>query len=345
MSIEITLYTKKATKSRLIKYLRDHDFYKVKHFIDSFNDENNLHYMWFGSKNNESTAGVESTIIKVDNDLKKQFKCSDWILHTRTKYNGSFEDKAKQNEIIKSARKQFGGTFYNDGYGTNRYIDLNDYPRFQPHEKAISNIRENALEKLFQITNSVENYENPLSDHLQSINIPALKDLLKTKDPSVTLYNSLIPFLVSVIEYFFGEIFIAIIRYDPVAKELIAKENFKIGISEVMKIENKVKSIEESVAENYNFQNLDSINKVYNKFVQIDIFSILSKRKKVNGKILRILNKLEDLINSRHNIIHNLEFNYEMTKNDYLAYVKTVEKMIEIIVDELENQRKLNIER
>ena len=41
MSIEITLYTKKATKSSLIKYLQDHDFYKVKHFIDTFNDKNN----------------------------------------------------------------------------------------------------------------------------------------------------------------------------------------------------------------------------------------------------------------------------------------------------------------
>ena len=344
MSLEITLYTKTATKTGLVKFLGECGFQKVDHILKELNDQNNIHFMWFGYEHYESTVGVEATIIKVDNDLKKEFNCSDWILHTRTRSAGSYEDKAKQNEVIKSARKKYGGTFYNDWYGTNRYTDLEDYKKLLPHEKAIFSIKENSFEKLNQMINCLEIYNNPMSDHLQSIGDNALGNLLKSKDPSITLYNGLIPFLVSVIEYFFGETFINYITYNPSARELIISEKLKIGVEEVLKIQNKETSIERIISENYNFQNLESINKAYRKYLQIDVFYILSKRKKVNGKVFRVLTKIDSLVNSRHKIIHDLEFNYDLTKEDYITYVKTVEKTIEIVIEKLNDKKELNIE-
>lgn len=344
MSVEITLYTKKATKTGLTRLLDENGFQKVDHVIEEMNNENNLHYMWFGFENHESNVGVEATVIKIDDSNKKEYKCSDWILHTRTRAGGTYEEKAKQNEIIRIARKKFGGSFYNDWYGTNRYTNLDDYEKLQPHEKAVFNIKENAFEKLNQIINCLDSYKNPMSEHLQSIGDDMLGKLLKTKDPSITLYNGLIPFLVSVIEYFFGETFVNFITYDSSARDLIVDEKVKIGVSEVVKIQNKETSLERIISETYNFQNLDSINKAYKKYLRIDVFAILSKRKKVNGNIFRVLTKLKKLVDSRHKIIHNLEFNIDLTKEDYITYVKTVEMTIEMIIDELKKKKNLKIE-
>ncbi len=344
MSVEITLYTKSATKTGLTRLLDENGFQKVDHVIEELNNEKNLHYMWFGFENHESNVGVEATVYKVSDSDKNDYKCSDWILDTRTRAGGSYEDKEKQNEIIRVARKRFGGTFYNDWYGTNRYIDLADYDKLHPHEKAIFSIKENAFEKLYQIINCLESYKNPMSEHLQSIGDNMLGDLLRTKDPSIVLYNGLIPFLVSVIEYFFGETFVNFITYDSSARELITDEKVKIGVSEVVKIQNKETSLERIISETYNFQNLDSINKAFKKHIKIDVFAVLSKRKKINGKVFRVLTKLENLVNSRHKIIHDLEFNYDLKKEDYITYVKTVEKTIEMIIDEIKIKKDLNIE-
>lgn len=344
MSVDITLFTKKATKSGLTRILKEHGFQKINHVIEEMNNENNHHYMWFGFENHESNVGVEATVIKIDDCTKKDYKCSDWILHTRTRSDGSYEDKAKQNELIRKARKQFGGSFYNDWYGTNRYTNLDDYKKLQPHEKAIFNIKENSFEKLHQIINCLDSYKNPMSEHLQSIGDNMIGKLIKSKDPSIVLYNGLIPFLVSVIEYFFGETFVNFITYDSSARKLIVDEKVKIGVKEVVKIQNKETSLERIISETYNFQNLDSINKAFNKYLNIDVYAVLSKRKKVNGKIFRVLTKLEKLIESRHKIIHDLEFNLDLTKEDYITYVKTVEMTIELTIDELKKKRNLNME-
>lgn len=344
MSLEITLYTKISTKTGLTRLLAENGFQKVRHIVGELNDSKNLHYMWFGFENYEPNVGIEDTVLELSNEERKKHQCSNWILHTRTRAGGTHEDKAKQNEIIRIARKQFGGTFYNDWYGTNRYTNLEDYEKLHPHEKAIFSIKENSFEKLYQIINCLESYQNPMSEYLQSLEPDTLGQLLKTKDPSIVLYNGLIPFLVSVIEYFFGESFVNFITYDSTAREMITDEKIKIGVSEVMKIQNKETSLERIISETYNFQSLESINKAFKKYIKIDVFAVLSKRKKVNGKIFRVLTKLEMLVNSRHKIIHNLEFNYDLTKDDYITYVKTVEKTIEMIIDEIKVKRDLKIE-
>jgi hypothetical protein len=116
MSIEISLYTKTATKQKLINELKVHGFKKSESIFDDLNTSDNIGFMWFGEKNYESFVGVEADIRKATQEERKKFNCLEWILHTRTRSAGSFKDKEKQNLIIKSIRKLFGGTFYNDWY-------------------------------------------------------------------------------------------------------------------------------------------------------------------------------------------------------------------------------------
>jgi hypothetical protein len=199
MSVEVTLYTKTATKTSLIRFLLANSFQRSRHFLDEMNTVEMLHFMWFGFDNYESSTGVEATVLKSSNEDKKKYDCSDWILHKRTRSSGTFEDKQKQNDIIRVARKQFGGTFYNDWYGTNKYTNLADYKKFTPLEKGISIIASNSLEKLWQINNCLSEYRNEMSETLANVKPESMRALLITKDPSIILYNSLMLFLVSIL--------------------------------------------------------------------------------------------------------------------------------------------------
>lgn len=343
MSVEITLYTKKATKSSLTKCLLENGFQKTKHFIEELNNANALHYIWYEFENFESSSGVEATIQKSSVQEQNNYQCSEWILHTRTRSSGSFEDKQKQNEIIRIARKQFGGSFYNDWYGTNKYINLDDYPKFTPLEKSLSIISNNATDKLEKLRDCLDGYQNQTSEMISKIEHDLIKSLIKDNDPSIVLYNSLVPFLVSVIEYFFSQSFYSFLKYDSNCKEEITNEKIKLDISEVLNINNNRNTIESIVTKSYNFQNIESINRAYKKYLNIDIRSVLSCKKKVNSKIFRVINKLDEILNARHSFVHELDLNYDINKEIYFGYLNTIEVIIELMLAEFKNKN-LNIE-
>lgn len=335
MSVEVTLYTKTATKNGLIKFLQKNGFQKSKHFLDEMNNNEMLHFMWFGFENYESTTGVEATVLKTSEDSRKKYSCSDWILHTRTRASGSFEDKQKQNEIIRIARQQFGGTFYNDWYGTNKYTNLNDYKKFSPLEKGISIIASNSLEKLSQIRDCLTGYRNEMSETLANIKPESMRAILASKDPSIVLYNSLMPFLVSIIEYFFGQIFANYIKHNEPSRRLLTEEKIKIEISDVISILEKESSLEQIVTQSYNFQNLDSINKAFKKYIFFDVKTTLSQKKKINTNVVRVLTKTEALLDARHRFVHELDIDYTLSKEKYLDYVLTVGKAVELIIQRI----------
>jgi hypothetical protein len=335
MSVEITLYAKRSTKAGLIEFLSKNKFQKARHYIDELNTPEYIGYMWFGFENYESTTGVEATVIKASEEDKKKYNCSDWILRTRTLASGSFEDKQKQNEIIRIARKQFGGTFHNDWYGTNTYTNLAHYRKFSPLEKGISIIANNSLEKLSQIRNCIIGYRNEMSETLANIKPESMRAMLVSKDPSIVLYNSLMPFLVSIMEYFFGQIFANYIKYNESSRFLLTDEKIKIEISDVMSILEKENSFEQIVIQYYNFQNLDSINKAFKKYTSIDIKATLGQKKKVNGKIIRVLTNMETILNARHKFVHELDIDYSLSKEKYLENVSTVEKAIVLTIERI----------
>lgn len=343
MSVEITLYNKKSTKTSLTKFLLENGFQKTKHFIEELNNANALHYIWYEFENYQSSSGVEATVQKISSEEQSNYQCSEWILHTRTRSSGSFEDKQKQNEIIRIARRQFGGSFYNDWYGTNKYINLDDYPKFSPLEKSLSIISNNAIYKLEKLKDCLEGYQNETSDMISKIEHDFIKSLIKDNDPSIILYNSLIPFLVSVIEYFFSQSFYSFLKYEPSCRENITSEKIKIDISEVLNINNNKNTIESIVAKSYNFQNIESINKAYKKYLNIDIRSVLSCKRKVDSKIFRVINKLDEILNARHSFVHELDINYEINKEIYFGYLKTIEVIIELMLAEFKTKN-LNIE-
>jgi hypothetical protein len=140
------------------------------------------------------------------------------------------------------------------------------------------------------------------------------------------------------VEYFFSQCFTNYIKYDETSRRLLTDEKIKVDISEVMSILEKANSLEQIVTQSYNFQNLDSINKAFKKYLSIDVRATLSKKKRINGNIFRVLTKIEEILDARHKFVHELDINYSLSKEIYLDYVLTVEKAIELILFAFKNK-------
>ena len=67
--------------------------------------------MWYGSDDYESLDGVEAEVIKATTEDRLKYKCSDWILHTRTRSSASYEDKKMKNEVVKTIRRHLEAVF------------------------------------------------------------------------------------------------------------------------------------------------------------------------------------------------------------------------------------------
>ena len=166
---------------------------------------------------------------------------------------------------------------------------------------------------------------------------------MQSMEPSLVVYNAMFPFLVSLIEFMFKESFIIMIRYDDKAQGIIAKDNFKVPLDDVFKISSGKILIEDVIAGNFTFQNLGQVNKAYKTYLTIDIANIFSKKRKVGSNFYRIYQKIEEIIQIRHSIIHHFGFYTDIDKATFLNSLKTIEIALDMFLRHLENKYKWSI--
>lgn len=345
MSIEIWLYTQKSTKIKLIKELKLQGFKKTSHILDSISTNGERYFYWFETNNYESFSGVEATVMKSTEEEKKQYNCSDWILHTRTLVWGGFFDKEKQNKVIKHMRSIFGGNFYNDWYGTNKYIDINDYPKYSAPERGLILMKDNLEDKISKLKYSISQIPNNMLGLKLEEGDPDFIKHMKATDPSLTIYNAMLPFLVSIIEFMFKETFLVLIRYDSKAQGKIKNANLKVPLDKVIQVKNRNLLIEEIIADTFTFQNMDQVSKAYKDYLDIDIRKILSKKKKVGARIFRIMGKVDEIIQLRHSIVHHFGYNTQLDQELFLQYLEVIDVTKELFIKNLSVSRNWNIDK
>lgn len=120
MGRDITLYPQKATRKDLSDYLESLGFEKSEHFWDW--PKGTLNYAWFNYEDFKSIDGVSADIYPI-RENESNITGNEWALHVRNTYNASWHDVEMLNNVLKKARKRFGGTIKGD-YGTNRYAPL-----------------------------------------------------------------------------------------------------------------------------------------------------------------------------------------------------------------------------
>jgi len=201
MGRDLTLYPKRATKKQLKDYLENLGYERCSHFWDWPNGT--LNYSWFDRRDYKSIDGVSADIYPVSNEEIK-ITGNKWALHVHNLYSASWYDVKMLNETLRGARKLFGGVIKGD-YGTNRYAPLWE-DKSTPISRGVSAIYQHAMQELSAIKYALP---DPSINHppLTGGKIDDFIEFTKSLDPSRVIYNGLVPFAVSMFEYFFSQVF------------------------------------------------------------------------------------------------------------------------------------------
>lgn len=338
MGRDVTLYPKKASKKELKEYLEGLGFTKCGHFWDWPNGT--LNYGWFNYDDYKSIDGVSADIYPTY-DEELDITGNKWSLHVRNVYSASWHDVKMLNDVLRGARKRFGGTIKGD-YGTNRYAPLWE-DNSTPVGRGISSIYRHVKQEISAVKFALpEPKINTPNDSYGKID--DFIEFTNSFDPSRVLYNGLVPFAVAMFEYFFSQTFQVLIKYDSYA--LTKRENHKqkLNFTTLLEIENKSKTIENIIAENYTFQNLNQLNKAYNDWLKIDVRNILYKKKKIGSSISFLENRIEDIIQYRHGIVHHFSIDRTLTKEGFINILDAIEIGIAEFINYIESKYDFTID-
>ena len=335
MSIEIVLYPPKVGREPLCKFLKECGFDPCEHLWSW--PQGTKHYHWFSQVGFESFDGVEATVYPVKDSERELFPDSKWALHTRTRAAASTIDRKRQNAVIRSARKKFGGSFYNDWYGRNRYSpaepDRRDavargiYLSYEHVRERVSALKF-ALPKPFE---SMEKLRGTKSE------------VLETFDPHRVLYNALVPFAVAAAEHFFSQCFKILLAYDEKAQQHLLEQKRKLELRDVIAIQNGQQTLEDVVAGWYSFQSISSIHQAFKQWFDIDFWSVVRRRKKVGNRLPILEKKFQQLIEFRHGLVHRFDLDLELKKENLEEILNLVMVLIDEFVTYLEKTRKVPI--
>ena len=240
---------------------------------------------------------------------KVEYPRSDWALHTRTRSSASEGDRKQQNEVIRSARRNFGGSFVNDWCGKNRYTPIEPDPR-DAVARGIYLSYEYVSSKISAIKYALPEPNATLENFTDTELEP-----LAAADPARVLYNALVPFAVASLEHFFSNSFKILLKYDRKAQERLLGYGRKVEIADVVAVRDGSKTLEEIAADWYSFQNISSIHRAFQDWLDIDVWSVLRKRRKIGSRLASLELELNDLIKFRHGIVHGLDINLELRRD------------------------------
>ncbi|HYD49933.1 MAG TPA: hypothetical protein VEB21_16365 [Terriglobales bacterium] len=324
MGRDLTLYPRKASKGDLKSYLEALGFEKCGHFWDW--PRGTLNYSWFDERDFRSVDGVSADIFPLD-DAKAKLAGNRWALHVRNLYSASWYDVKMLNDVLRGARKRFGGTIKGD-YGTNKYAPL-WHDTSTPLSRGLSAVYErvsqdlNALKSALPDSAMIRPAATPMDAKMY-----AFEEWTQSFDPVRILYNGLVPFAVSMFEYFFSRVFEVLVAYDSVALEKRSSYTQRVDFSTLFEVSQGKKKIEEVIAESYSFQNLSQINKGYKEWLSIDVRKVLFRKKRIGGKILFLETRVADIIQQRHGVVHRLDLDRSLTKEGYIAILDAIDASI-----------------
>ena len=321
MGRDLTLYPRKASRSDLKGYLEALGFRKCKHFWDW--PQGTLNYSWFDERDFRSIDGVSADVYPVSGE-KLEITGNEWALHARNLYSASWHDVRMLNDVLRGARKLFGGAIKGD-YGTNRYA-----PLWKDESTPISRGVSAIFQRVDQDLRAVK-FALPDSVMPQPLVEPAdakMRDFVEftqSFDPARVIYNGLVPFAVAMFKYFFSRVFRVLIAYDPYALAKRDSHNLRVDFPMLLQVSGGERTVEDVITETYTFQNLDQLNKAYREWLNIDVTRLMYKKKRIGRKVSFLENRLQDIIQYRHGVVHHFELDRSLTKDGYIAILDAVE--------------------
>jgi hypothetical protein len=345
MSTEIWQVPSAATKKQLTTLLEELGFEARKNVFWP-GPKGTASLFWSEPQDFKSTSGVDASVFPLNDEGKEALKTTnDWALRTRTSIWASSFDKEYQNRTVRLVRKVFGGSFYNDHYGHNRY-NLIEKKKSTPASRGIYSV-------LTRINGELEALEAALPDAMANeVMTPGGKITEKSDktgilqvaqrlDPSRVVYNALVPFLVAAIEHFFRDSFEIMLKYDDSAQSALESGNKRVSYAEASALVHGDLAIERIASGWYSFQNVDSIQKAYKEVFGIDVWKVLRRRKKVRDKLPLLMNELKSLIGARHGVVHHFYLDRALDRESFLDLLHLIHAILDHMAIEIE--RKLGV--
>jgi hypothetical protein len=341
MSIETWYFADKASRDELHEFLRALGFREMKMCLVFQGPPGTTHYHWFEEKDFKSTSGVDASLFPLDNAGKHVWKTeSDWAIRTRTSIWSNSFDKEFQNHVMRTARKLFGGYFRNDHYGRNRYNRIERQPS-TPAGRGIFAVYQSVIHSLDKLEAAIpdeicKGLVTPQGVITEENDENGFFEVVWKSDPSRVLYNALVPFIVASIEHFFSRVFQIMLKYDEKARQKLRESNRKLGISEAIGIVEGNHSVESLVANWYSFQNINSIHKAFQDYFGLDLWKVIRRRKKIQGKLPLLSDALDDMIKLRHGVVHHFSIDLDVDRERIIELIATSKAIIRMFVDEIE---------
>lgn len=323
MGRDLTIYPDRARKTELKKHIESLGFSKSKHLWEW--PKGTIHYFWYELEDYKSIDGVQVDLYPVTESEKNENNVkSDWAIHVRNRYSASIYDVIKLNEVLRSVRKAFGGKITGD-YGVNKFAPLWD-DKSTPLGRGISRVYSEVIRRLETLEYALpdpmlrwNDTADPKSKHMKVFN---------RSEPIRIVYNAVIPFIVAAFEYFFSQVFMILLKYDNASALKIESHNQKIALDDVIQITKGLKTIEGVIAEMYSFQNIDKTVKAYKGWTGLDLNSVLFKKRRIDGRINFLKDRMEEIVQFRHAIVHSFQIDDDVEKKDINGMIKTLRYVI-----------------
>lgn len=307
MSVEIWADIN-TTKQNILNDLKLLGFVKSYFFLGD--KKGTVWYSHFNPNEYQSLDGVEITITSNKNKIH---------ISGRVRANGSYYDREKLNNTFRILRRIYKFSFKSD-YGQNRYIPL-DQDESTPISRGIFYYSKPLKERLETLARAIP---DPIIK-LNSENSNLVK-FIDGLEPMIDVYNAILPLLVAYIEEFYKNVFVVLIKHDEIARNRLTK---KIELKNILDAKGNFQSLEELIANSYNFQNSDVIKKTFKKIFKLDV--------NITTKIIR-------MIEMRHNLVHNFAL-VQLSKKEIILFINSVIKMIDNVLFEIETKYKIKIHK
>ncbi len=207
------------------------------------------------------------------------------------------------------------------------------------------------LEKIVQRRkNKIGKSDRPFSNFITKwqISVDLLWKTNELIDDKKLIQESRRQYLVSMItamEVYFKDTFILLIEKYKLDFRNVAKQTKNFTLEEIEYIINNKCSMGEIIAEYFNFQNLDNINKAFSELLSINFFNKIKHYKKyyTNGDFIQVYPNfyplLKEWIELRHNFIHDINFNSKLTEDDMhkldshiIVFIDVIESYLDDII-------------
>ena len=325
MGRDLYLHTESTNKKSLYNHIKSYGkITPTSHLWDWPTGSEHLH--WFDKEDFKSITGVEITIFPEIRG-KRRF----WSLLVRNTYSASWHDVSMMNKILTDSKKKFGGTIDGD-YGKNKVAPLWEDDT-SPMSRGIDYITRKTCSSIHMLGVSLpQPWNNFQTANESKSSDKKIEDFLAYVDPTRQIYIGLIPMLVAIFEFYFKETFRVLASYD---EGILARTTQTLSDNKNL----DTPEIISSFINNVKFQNFKNVRKIYKRHAKLDIKSIIEESTSIEN-----YNKLKELIELRHGIVHRLESDWVFTREDFLEFHKVLKESLSSITCNIIAKYNLNTE-